>query len=295
MGVKYMPITKRDKIRVNLSLVLTTDLLLRLDFMHQAKLSDVDRFVTDHFASSKELRAYFQEPITQFLKDHESTTRSFLKNKEGSIVITFTDEEGIIRRLRMLYREEKQKTDPKYLKKLVMERLKTISPVRLEQVLNKYAFLFDINFTPRELKALREDEWQLAGIRAEQKNLYYDKRRLHYLLNMPSKAENIQKSKQVVLSDVSKALDYFLHSPHEEMREFGYYYLRLLESHTAKLIKDQERMQAVTSTIPKIKNLKVNPQALFEAEQLSFFPAEPAYSTRWECGDPIEEIEKQRR
>ena len=290
-----MPTTKRDKIRVNLSLVLTTDLLLRLDFMYQAKLSDVDRFVTDRFANSKELRAYFQEPITQFLKEHESTTRSFSKNKEGSIVITFTDEEGSIRRLRMLYREERQKADPRYLKKLVMERLKTISPVRLEQVLNKYAFLFDINFTPRELTALREDEWQLFGIRIEQKNLYYDKRRLHYLLNSSSKVESIQKAKEVVLSDISKSLDYFLRSPQEEMREFGYYYLRLLESHTAKLIKEQVRMQAVNSTIPKIKNLRVNPQAFVETEQLSFFPSETTYSTRWECDGPTEKRGKQRR
>lgn len=140
----------------NLSIVLDKDKKVRLDLIQGVELSQIDSYTTQ-FPTSSDIREIFQEEISQFLEAHQDMIQDFKKNsnRQGSLVIVYSDENFRIHRMRVLYQENKKKTDVQHVLKNVCNTLREQQdPFFTIDVMKNFSFFLGSPFDLREIEKI---------------------------------------------------------------------------------------------------------------------------------------------
>jgi len=144
--------------RANLSLVLDKDGYVRLDLKKDIELSEIDKYTTT-FSSSNEIREEFKEEIKSFLDSQQEFTKNFKKehNKDGRIVLVYSDEKHNLHTLRVLYKGMEEKLDLEKMIGNIKKSLESLESFNKSlDVINHFSgFIFGSEFDRKEIRRLK--------------------------------------------------------------------------------------------------------------------------------------------
>jgi len=214
--------------KANLSIVLDDKGMVRYDLISNASLEEIDAYTTtkvDH----NEIRADFQEVISEFLKEQEDFVQTFKRdaNKKGRIVITYQDVNDPSRyhKVRVLYQEQVKKLNPKYTLDKIVQALKNENDLNLTiRLIYERSFIFGSGFANNEVRNAKRN--QMKGAEAARKA---NSSLIHY----------------VVKNTLLHAL--------QEKPEKGYFYIRKVDGY---LEQKEKLITTPPSKKPKKKSSK---------------------------------------
>lgn len=191
------------------------------------ELRKLDEFISQNFSDGYGIRndSRYKAKIDSYLAANQALIDTFSKNKNGSLVIVFSDENGQPRKMRVLYANRAAKTDPKRVFKEIRRFLENADAPTVRNIAEYYDFMFGLEYDKREIYS------DMASPLA-----YYARPIRQALDAMKHNRSSIngKKPKDVAVTWMCKRINDLLKSQEEADRDLGYYYVRLLDAHLAK-------------------------------------------------------------
>lgn len=191
------------------------------------ELRKLDEFISQNFSDGYGVRndPRYKAKIDSYLAANKALLDTFSKNKNGSLVIVFSDENGQPRKMRVLYANRAAKTDPKRVFKEIRKFLENADAPTVRNIAEYYDFMFGLEYDKREIYS------DMASPLA-----YYARPIRKAMDAMKHNHSSIggKKPKDVAVTWMCKRINDLLKSQEEADRDLGYYYVRLLDAHLAK-------------------------------------------------------------
>ena len=190
-------------------------------------LQKLDEFISQNFSDGYGIRndPRYKAKIDSYLAANKALLGTFSKNKNGSLVIVFSDENGQPRKMRVLYANRAAKTNPKRVFKEIRKFLENADATTVRNIAEYYDFMFGLEYDRREIYS------DMASPLA-----YYARPIRQAIDAIKHNTPSIygKKPKDVAVTWMCKRINDLLKSQEEADRDLGYYYVRLLDAHLAK-------------------------------------------------------------
>lgn len=243
------------------------------------ELSKLDK-ITSCYVDGHSIRndPRYKDKIDNFLEEHQNLLQTFKSNKNGSLVVVFTDETDTARKMRVLYNNKSEKTDPELVLKGIKSFLDNTDDANISNIVNKYKFMFGMNY-PKS---------QIFSTDVASPSAYYAKPIITALSHM--KKQDLMSGgvspRTEAIKWIYKRLKDLVSSENQQSQSLGYYYIRLIDAHLKRkyeyetspvVLKPASKIKTKIGTITtasKIEGAKTKlnkTEQTGECVQLSFF------------------------